>query len=79
MQLNVRTTISVAEKRDTQKENYMQDVNKEQSENPGPSGQQPGQPQQKHDDPSKKPTQDRNQEQGDYQKQQDQGGQRRAS
>jgi hypothetical protein len=63
------------------KENCMaEDIKKEQSQNPGQSGQQPGQPQQQHDDVAKKnPAQDRNQQQDDKQKQQDQGGQRRAS
>ncbi len=64
------------------KENYMaEDIKKDQSQNPGQSGQQPGQPQQQHDDVAKKnPAQDRNQQQDDNkQKQQDQGGQRRAS
>jgi hypothetical protein len=65
------------------KENYMpddmKDMKKDQGQNPGQSGHQPGQPQQQHDDVSKKnPAQDRNQEQDDKQKQ-DQGGQRRAS
>jgi hypothetical protein len=56
------------------KENYMaDDIKKDQDQNPGQSGQQSGQPQQHHDDLSKKnPAQDRNQ-------QQDQGVQRRAS
>ena len=43
------------------KENYMaEDIKKDQSQNPGQSGQQPGQPQQQHDDVAKKnPAQDR--------------------
>jgi len=52
------------------------EMKKEQGQNPGQSAQ----PQQKQDDPSKKiPTQDHTQGQDDKQKQQDQGGQRRAS
>jgi hypothetical protein len=55
-------------------------IKKDQGKNPGQSVQQPGQHQQKHDDPSKKnPSQNRNQEQDDKQKPQDHGGQRRAS
>ena len=57
----------------------VKDMKKDQGQNPGQSGLQPGQPQQQHDDVAKKnPAQDRNQEQDDRQKQ-DQGGQRRAS
>jgi hypothetical protein len=55
-----------------------EDIKKDQSQDRGRSGQQSGQPRQQHDDVSKKnPAQDRTQQQDD--KQQDQGGQRRAS
>ena len=54
------------------------DMKKDQGQNPGQSGQQPGQ--QKYVDATKKnPAHDRNQDRDDKQKQQDQGGQRRAS
>jgi hypothetical protein len=54
------------------------EIKKDQGQKPGQSVQQSGQPQQKHDDVSKKNPAP-NQEQDDKQKQQDQGGQRRAS
>jgi len=54
------------------------EIKKDQGQDPGQSVQQPGQPQQKHDDVSKKNPAP-NQAQDDKQKQQDQGGQRRAS
>jgi len=78
---NVRNhNLAVALRSAMLKENHMTDeIKKDQGQNPGQSGEQSGQPQQKHEDASKKnPTQDRNQGQDDKQ-QQDQGGQRRAS
>ena len=57
------------------------DMKKNQGHQPGQSGQQSGQPQQiKPQDPSKKdPSQSLKEGQDDKHKQQDQGGQRRAS
>jgi hypothetical protein len=57
------------------------DMKKNQGQQPGQSGQQSGQPQQtKPQDPSKKdPSKNLKEGQDDKHKQQDQGGQRRAS